>query len=65
MISVDIEKSLRAYQGEQVLMIVAQFPAGSITKIYGPSGSGKTTFLKIIAGLVDPEKGRPRRTPPN
>jgi len=58
MISVDIEKKLKAYKGQQVLKIAAQFPAGSITKIYGPSGSGKTTFLKIIAGLIKPEKGK-------
>ena len=58
MISVDIEKKLKAYKGQQVLKIAAQFPAGSITKIYGPSGSGKTTFLKIIAGLIEPEKGK-------
>ena len=58
MISIDIEKKLKAYKGQQVLKIAAQFPAGSITKIYGPSGSGKTTFLKIIAGLTDPEKGK-------
>jgi molybdate transport system ATP-binding protein len=57
MISVDIEKKLKAYQGQQVLKIARQFPAGSITKIYGPSGAGKTTFLKIIAGFIKPEKG--------
>jgi molybdate transport system ATP-binding protein len=58
MISVDIEKKLKAYKGQQVLKIAAQFPSGSITKISGPSGAGKTTFLKIIAGLIDPEKGK-------
>jgi molybdate transport system ATP-binding protein len=58
MITVDIEKKLRAYKGQQVLKIAAQFTMGSITKIYGPSGSGKTTFLKIIAGLIIPEKGK-------
>jgi molybdate transport system ATP-binding protein len=58
MISVDIEKKLKAYKGQQVLKIAAEFAAGSITKIYGPSGAGKTTFLKIIAGLTDPEKGK-------
>jgi molybdate transport system ATP-binding protein len=25
--------------------------------LYGPSGVGKTTFLKVITGLVQPEKG--------
>ena len=58
MIAVDIEKKLKAYKGQQVLKIAAQFPLGSITKIYGPSGAGKTTFLKIIAGLTDAEKGK-------
>ena len=58
MISVDIEKKLKAYKGQQVLKIAAEFPEGSITKIYGPSGAGKTTFLKVIAGLIEPEKGK-------
>jgi len=58
MISIAIEKKLKVYQGRQVLKIDRQFPSGSITKIYGPSGSGKTTFLKIIAGLITPEKGK-------
>jgi molybdate transport system ATP-binding protein len=58
MIAVTIEKNLKVYHGKQVLKIAHQFPAGSITKIYGPSGAGKTTFLKILAGLVHPEKGK-------
>lgn len=58
MISIDIEKKLKAYRGEQMLKIAAQFETGSITKIYGPSGAGKSTFLKIIAGLIEPEYGK-------
>jgi molybdate transport system ATP-binding protein len=57
MISIYIEKSLKAYAGQLTLKVVREFPKGSITKIYGPSGSGKTTFLKCIAGLVTPENG--------
>jgi molybdate transport system ATP-binding protein len=57
MISVDIEKKLKAYNGQQVLKVATEFHVGSITQIYGPSGAGKTTFLKIIAGFVQPEKG--------
>lgn len=57
MISIAIEKKLKAYNGQQVLQINRQFAPGSIIKLYGPSGSGKTTFLKIIAGLITPEKG--------
>jgi len=57
MISINIEKKLKAYHGQQVLHIDKQFATGSVTKIHGPSGSGKTTFLKVIAGLINPEKG--------
>jgi len=57
MINVMIEKKLKAYNGQQVLRVNRQFATGSITKIYGPSGSGKTTFLKVLAGLITPEKG--------
>jgi molybdate transport system ATP-binding protein len=57
MISVDIEKKLKAYNGQQILKVVQKFNAGSITQVYGPSGVGKTTFLKILAGFIQPEKG--------
>ena len=30
---------------------------GKFTSIIGPSGTGKTSLLKIIAGLIEPEKG--------
>ncbi len=57
MISIAIEKSLKAYAGQRTLKVDHHFPMGSITQIYGPSGCGKTTFLKCIAGLVTPERG--------
>ncbi len=57
MISIDIEKKLKAYGGQQSLKIKRDISVGSILNIYGPSGTGKTTFLKIIAGLVQPDKG--------
>ncbi|SHN34442.1 ATP-binding cassette domain-containing protein [Mucilaginibacter sp. OK098] len=58
MISIDIEKKLKAYKGQQILRVKEQFPTGSITKIYGPSGAGKTTLLKTIAGFTNLEKGK-------
>jgi len=30
---------------------------GKFTSIIGPSGTGKTSILKLIAGLIEPEKG--------
>lgn len=58
MISIDIEKKLKAYKGQHILRIKQQFAAGSITRIYGPSGAGKTTLLKTIAGFIEPERGK-------
>ena len=57
MINIDIEQTLKTYNGLQVLKIAKQFSIGGITKIYGPSGAGKTIFLKIVAGFIKPEKG--------
>lgn len=33
---------------------------GEIVVILGPSGAGKSTFLRIIAGLITPDRGRIR-----
>ncbi|MDB5129077.1 ATP-binding cassette domain-containing protein [Mucilaginibacter sp.] len=57
MITVDIKKGLKAYNGLQILQIKKKFSAGSITRITGPSGAGKTTFLKMVAGLITPDSG--------
>lgn len=31
---------------------------GELTAIIGPDGAGKTTFMRLIAGLMDPTKGK-------
>lgn len=33
-------------------------PAHRVTVIFGPSGSGKSTFLRVLAGLVRPVRGK-------
>lgn len=57
MIRIDIEKKIKTYQGQRVLKVSGEFATGGIVKINGPSGAGKTTFLKIVAGFIQPERG--------
>ena len=49
-----------AYRGEEWVLkdISLSLPRGKATMIMGPSGSGKTTLLKVLAGILDPQRGR-------
>lgn len=57
MIQLDVIKQMKTYSGQQHLQVKTTFATESTTQIFGPSGAGKTTFLKILAGLVQPEQG--------
>lgn len=47
-------------EGEPILEgITVEIPRG-LTLVVGPNGAGKSTFLKIIAGVEKPERGRAR-----
>jgi phospholipid/cholesterol/gamma-HCH transport system ATP-binding protein len=48
-----------AFDGRPVLRgLSCEFPSGKISVILGGSGSGKTTVLRLIGGLVHPQRGR-------
>jgi NitT/TauT family transport system ATP-binding protein len=35
----------------------AVFPGGALTGLMGPSGCGKTTLLRLLMGLLEPDRG--------
>jgi len=48
----------KSFDGNKVLKEMDLFVKdGSLICLFGPSGCGKTTSLKIIAGLLQPDKG--------
>jgi molybdate transport system ATP-binding protein len=49
--------AFRHRRGDFVVDVELLCPPG-ITCVMGPSGSGKSTVLAMIAGLVEPERGR-------
>ncbi|MFZ9032013.1 MAG: ATP-binding cassette domain-containing protein [Bacteroidetes bacterium] len=58
MISCEIEKTLRAPGGEMKLRLELEFKKGELVTLYGESGAGKTSTLRILAGLLTPDRGR-------
>jgi len=58
MIAIDINKTLDAANGKMELEFKHQFTEGSFTALYGPSGAGKTSTLRMLAGLMTPDKGQ-------
>jgi molybdate transport system ATP-binding protein len=57
MIKIDIHKKLSAYDGTMNLYIQCQIEKGEFVTLYGESGAGKTSTLRILAGLLKPDKG--------
>ncbi len=54
MLDADFEVERRDFTVRAVL----QVGPGERMALFGPSGAGKTTLLEVIAGLVQPSRGR-------
>lgn len=57
MIELILNKELNGPRGKLHLDIHLDVSAGQLITLYGPSGAGKTSILRMIAGLMKPDKG--------
>lgn len=55
--TIRLQKKLLSVHGELPLAVDLQVARGSVVALFGPSGAGKTSVLRMIAGLMDPDKG--------
>ncbi|MFY0592141.1 ATP-binding cassette domain-containing protein [Roseivirga sp.] len=58
MIDLSISKSLQGDSGSFSLKVDIKLDKGSFTAIQGKSGAGKTSLLRLISGLLLPDKGK-------
>jgi len=57
MIRLKLEKRLNTAGGDMNLCIDISIKKGEFATLYGPSGVGKTSTLRMITGLLKPDKG--------
>ena len=57
MIEIDFTKTLDGGAGSFDLELKLALEAGAFTTIYGASGAGKTSTLRMISGLMIPDRG--------
>ncbi len=57
MIKLSLNKKLKSSSGDMLLDVRFNIAKGKLVTLYGKSGAGKTSLLRIIAGLLSPEKG--------
>ncbi len=58
MIELQLYKILKTSDGDLPLDINLRIKEGEFITVEGHSGAGKTTILKLIAGLLEPDKGK-------
>lgn len=58
MIEFSLGMQLGSASGTLQLEAEARIERKSFVTLFGPSGAGKTTILRMLAGLVQPERGR-------
>lgn len=58
MIELNLHKKLRSTLGEMELQFEGTIHKGEVVSLYGKSGAGKTSILRMIAGLMNPDKGK-------
>ena len=58
MIALTLHKTLHAAEGEMLLEVELSLRKGQFVTIFGPSGAGKTSILRMLSGLMKPDKGQ-------
>ncbi len=57
MIHIELEKKLTAANGSMKLQVDLRIKPGQLVTLFGNSGAGKTSILRMLAGLLNPDKG--------
>ncbi|HUR49113.1 MAG TPA: ABC transporter ATP-binding protein [Acidimicrobiales bacterium] len=53
------ERLTRSFGGRRAVSDVSfQVPPGEVVGFLGPNGAGKTTTMRMLVGLLDPDRGR-------